>query len=117
MSMAVPKELTQKLQELQVLSHEIRFKILTSLYCSDVLGYGKHSQTFTDLMNVLGISNPDLAYHLNLLMKTELIEKKDYPKGQIKTSYYHITGEGKRVMKITGLSENQIREIGKKVLK
>jgi DNA-binding HxlR family transcriptional regulator len=111
--MTIPQEIVQKMRNLQIVSNRIRFLILVALYNSQVFKYG-HSQTFSELKDVLDVSNSDLGYHINLLLKSRLVIKKEVcSSGDVKHTYYNLSKEGKRLLNLFGLTEKRIKGIGK----
>lgn len=104
--MKVPQNIVQKMRNLQIVGNETRFSILIALYNAFIFKYG-NSQSFTELKDVIKVSNSDLDYHLKLLLKNKLIIQK--------RGNYNISTEGIRIMKIIGLKENKIKSIGKKI--
>ncbi|MFH0752296.1 MAG: helix-turn-helix domain-containing protein [archaeon] len=110
------KELKDKLNTLAVVSNEHRFNILLALLASSTLKLGKHSHTFTELKEILNLSNPDLSYHLNSLRGVGLITKKEYTEKKGKVSYYSISSVGKDMLKSLGLTSKQVWEAKQKVM-
>lgn len=113
---SLPWKLKEKLNTLAIVSNETRFNILLALFTSSTLKLGKHSHTFTELKEILDISNPDLGYHLNSLKSGGLITKKEYPEEKHKVSYYSISPEGKKLLKSLGISSRQIKEAKSKII-
>jgi len=115
MKMGISKELKDKLNTLAIVSNENRFSILLALFTSSVLKLGKHSHTFTELGNVVSLNNQDLSYHLKSLRNVKLIEKKEYPEENGKSTYYSISKEGKDLLKSMGITSKIIKNTKKKV--
>jgi len=105
----------EKVNQISVLANSIRFKILLALFNSDVkidnTKIGTHSHSFGDLQKIVNIKKPDLGYHLNIMNSSNLIEKDKKIKG-----IYHISKEGKEILKKFGVSRKLVREEVRKIL-
>ncbi len=75
---------------LKVVSSDSRVTILKLL--------GKRKRTLSDLSRELGLSNPTVKEHLDLLLKAGLIKKEESTR---KWKYYSITSEGKQLFEPT----------------
>lgn len=75
---------------LKVVSSDSRVAILKLL--------GKRKRTLSDLSHELGLSNPTVKEHLDLLLKAGLIKKEESTR---KWKYYSITQEGKQLFEPT----------------
>ena len=108
--MPVPRQIIQKLNNLAVMTNESRFSILLFLFNSDVLKIG-NSLTFKELQEGTGFDKPNLSYHLKLLKRANLIGKKP-----LNSRYYSIKPEGKRLIKLLGISSSDVKRMSKKYL-
>ena len=110
-------DLSEVLGELTLLSNNLRFGILISLYSTDILKTGKHSQTFTELKNIFGIPNPNLTYHLELLKKGGLIFQKTFPEQDGRKTYYKVSQLGIDLLNSIKINEKEVKKIHKEIFK
>lgn len=94
------------------MSNKVRFKILLALFNSNFTvnnkRLGLHSHSFSELRNIIGVKAPDLEYHLKILSDVRLVEKSSKPRG-----YYHITKDGKGILKMFGVNPELVRSASK----
>lgn len=108
------EKIFDKINQISVLSSEIRFKILVTLFNSDIIinnkKLGIHSCSFGQLKEVVGVKGPDLDYHLDIMVKSKLAEKLKEHKG-----YYHITPEGKNILRMFGINSKLVKKLAKRI--
>jgi DNA-binding transcriptional ArsR family regulator len=97
-----------KISQISVLSNPIRFRILLDLFNSNIVvnrqKMGLHSRSLNELEEIIGISPSDLHYHLSILSDAKLVQKMEEHKG-----YYHITHEGKDILRMFGINVKLIK--------
>jgi len=107
------KTIIDKIAQISLLANEIRFKIVLALFNSDIIKkLGKHSCSFDELKNIVDTKSPDLSYHLELLMKGDLIEKVEDVRG-----YYHISDDGKSILEMFDVTPELVKKLGKEIIK
>ena len=102
-----------EINQVSLLKEEIRFKLVLALFNSEVsvkgLKIGSASHSFNELKEITGASSStDLSYHLKLLVSSDLIEKDKNKRG-----IYHITSDGKNILKKFGISKKLVQELAK----
>lgn len=107
------KPIFDKINQVSVLANKIRLKILLALFNSDVFKVKKlgSSHSFRELSNIVGVDGSDLHYHLSIMVSSDLIEKIGKSKG-----IYHITGDGKSILKMFGVDSKLVNKEGKKIV-
>lgn len=105
-----------KINQIAVLANETRFKILLALFNSDAFRIngkklGSHSHSLTELKEIINIPSNDLIYHLNLMSESTLVEKNKNQKG-----FYHITVDGKKILRKFGVTSKLVKEEGRKLV-
>ena len=114
--MAKNSNLFGKINSVALLSNKVRLKILLALFNSEVFSLNKkklgtHSHTKSQLKKIVEIERDALDYHLNLLIDTHLVDRdKKYDE------YFHITEDGKQVLKEFGATKKLIQETGSKIM-
>jgi RIO-like serine/threonine protein kinase len=105
----------EKVNQVSVLANRIRFKVLLALFSSNVkinnTKVGTSSYSFDELQKIVEVPKNDLGYHLDVMVTTRLVEKDKKLRG-----VYHITSEGKDILKMFGLSEKEVKKVGKEVI-
>lgn len=107
-------QIFDKINQVSVLANGVRLKILLALFNSDVFKFkklGVNSHSFSELSNIVGVGGSDLSYHLDIMTSSNLINKFEKKKG-----FYHITEEGKDILKMFGVDSELVNEEGKKII-